>query len=329
MRFRFTSSLVLGLTIAFIGCSCCQTSIAGQPSPDKLNLDSREHGVAANSKVHVPEADARTSDLKPDTPQVGIPVRGAEDDTWTLSPPPRHITEAPVPVEHRQSLEQPRESVARLQPTPAHAPRVNSKSPLPKPPLQLGLVESVPAEVIGDKSRPITILQFRPLPAIKHGPRVAMKPTYSQLPMDNDASVLSELASSIDCGLVDRGGDKKKEQSLVPSDVGSSTVSRDNELKIVEAIGQPEQVQVLRLRATTPLDQDAHIPPKVSFKSFMKPVIVRHVHPEVDLPSANRARIIANNQVLPTFDEERLEASIHGLSSRPPEGETETDTIDR
>lgn len=91
-----------------------------------------------------------------------------------------------------------------------------------------------------------------------------------------------------------------------------------------------EHLQILRLRAVTPQDRAAVVPPVVNL-GFAEPVILRGgMHPDVLLPIVKREPVAPRNQPWPNAN--RLEASRRGLAPgdyRNNNGNQQSPTIDR
>lgn len=171
--------------------------------------------------------------------------------------------------------------------------------------------------------------QFQGLPPMDTDTESFTTPTSHQGPMENDASVLLEVASAIDCGVVDLDWDRTPKQHQLNSGSGFTSFTQQSVFRVIKPQPPIKQFRILRMRAATSPDRTAQVPPIVSIRSIMETVIVRNVHPEAFLPNANRETTIAEIQASPSLDEKRLDASIQGLSSRPQEDTAEPKTIDR
>ena len=106
-------------------------------------------------------------------------------------------------------------------------------------------------------------------------------------------------------------------------------MTNDSRVRIVDGKPVVEQIRILRLRATTPIDREQRVPPIVSIRSTMEPIIVRNVYPDASKPVVNLESTDPKIQASPVFDEDRLETSIQGLSSRAEVESTKSETIDR
>ena len=197
------------------------------------------------------------------------------------------------------------------------------------------------------------------LPSIEDGDTFTTATSY-QVPMDGDASVLSEQSNAIDCGLMDNQmsilemnqTDDAEQPAANPSasllrilpparvdsEVYYQPKSKDNLFRLGAfesdsnsknaQLKTDQQLRILRMRATTPLDQHAVVPPQVSIKSVVNPIFVRHRHPEAQAAidaEANKLRMKSR----PIFDTERLEASIRGLETEAGDNGQGQRTIDR
>ena len=174
------------------------------------------------------------------------------------------------------------------------------------------------------------VSQFQSQPEIESESKGFTKPTSYQVPMENDASVLLDAASAVDCGLVDHEWDKNTWNNRRQNQLENhSQTTQQSIVRIVDPKQPPKQVQILRLRAFTPLDRKIDVPPVVSFRNVFDPVIVRGTHPEAGLPIAKQESAIPRIQARPTVNSDRLEASIRGLTSRPQVDPVGSNTIDR
>ncbi len=93
-------------------------------------------------------------------------------------------------------------------------------------------------------------------------------------------------------------------------------------------LDQSQRIRILRMRAITPLDPQAVVPPRVNFKSMVNPVFVRRVHPEAHSFVKDGLRL-PRDQQRPVFDTERLEASIRGVLPEESGTQNQQRTIDR
>jgi hypothetical protein len=117
-----------------------------------------------------------------------------------------------------------------------------------------------------------------------------------------------------------------------PDDLKAIQQRVDSVFRIVPGSSAPpvRQVQILRLRAATPLDQTAKIPPIVSINVDELIIVRGGIHPDVKSPLENVESPYSTIPSRPIFDEKRLESSIRGLSARPDsESTTKPTTIER
>jgi hypothetical protein len=171
--------------------------------------------------------------------------------------------------------------------------------------------------------------QYRSLPPMEPGQDGFTKPTSYQVPVENTASALLTAMSAVDAEMVDQDSSHNLKKNEIQSSAIAQLIPHRSRVKIVNTKPTAGQVRILRLRAATPIDREQSIAPIVSIKSIMEPVIVRSVHPDANLPTLNLETAVPGIQAPSVLDEDRLGASIRGLSSRPEAEQTGSKTIER
>ncbi len=173
------------------------------------------------------------------------------------------------------------------------------------------------------------VRQNQSQPQMELAPDEFTKSAGYHVPTENNASRLLKSTSAVVGGVVIQDEDHPLERNKTRADQTLDRITQRSRLKIASPNPPFAQVQILRMRATTPIDRHEPVSPIVSIKSVADPVIVRNVFPESELPMAGVESAIPRIQAWPSFDDDRLEASIRGLSSRPSVDQARSTTIDR
>lgn len=174
-----------------------------------------------------------------------------------------------------------------------------------------------------------TAPQNQSIPKMETGLDGFTKSTSYLAPSENSPSSLLLAAATVEAAVAKLKPDDGPKKDTPPIGAISQLIRQKSRVKIVNPKKPVEQVQILRMRASTPLDRQNQVPPLVSIKSIMEPVIVRNIHPDASPPVASLESSSPHVQPPPFFKQDPLKDSTPDLSTRHSNKPKDPETIDR